>query len=210
MWCAYHASARELLDDPAASTAGLHTHASCLAGRGWAVLDLEGTSADPFQARIIEVGLVCLDEVGELEGRYSWLVDPGIPFGPSVHGITPADVAGRPGFAAIAPELAGHLTGRVLVAHEASYDTTLLAREFATAGIPWEGPAVCTRENLVGLGLQVRSLVEVCAALGIPHPTPHRALPDAEATAALLGRYLERASVEGQSLLLPHAGCRTP
>lgn len=208
MWCPYHASVRELLDDPAASTAGLHAHASCLAGRGWAVLDLEATSSDPLHARILEVGLVLLDEDGALESRHHWLIQPGVSFGPNVHGITPADVTDQPPFAAIAGELVALLTGRTLVAHEASYDTALLARELAIAGYRLDSPAVCTRENLTTLGIDVRSLVEVCANLAIEHPHPHRALPDAEATAELLGRYLERAQIEGQSLLLPHAGCR--
>lgn len=210
MWCAYHAAARDLINDPGASTRDLHAHRSCLAGRDFAVLDLEGTSADPLTARIIEVGIVLVSEDGTLGERRQWLVNPGVVFGPNVHGLSPEDVAGSPEFVGIASIVHGLLAGRVLVAHEAHYDVTLLGRELALAGYELDSPAVCTRENLPSLQIGTRALIAVCAELGIPHPHPHRALPDAEATAALLGHYLDRARVEGQPLLLPHGGCARP
>lgn len=208
MLCTYHQGVVEFLSGAPDASRGLGRSRSCLGDEPFAVVDVEATSGDPMSARVIEVGLVLLDAHGQLEGRFESLVDPGIPFGANVHGLTPADVASAPPFSAIADEVAAHLRGRVLVAHEATFDLAMLRQELARCGHRLDPVAVCTRENLPALGVRARSLVQVCAELGIDHPTPHRALPDAQATAELWSRYLERAHVEGYSLVVPHGGCR--
>jgi len=174
----------------------------------FAVVDVEATSSDPTSARVIEVGVVLLDAHGELEGSFESLVNPQVPFAANVHGLTLADVASAPTFDAIAPEVHQLLAGRVVVAHEASFDLAMLRRELGQRWFRLEPVSVCTRENLAALGVSSRSLVDVCRELGIEHPRPHRALPDATATAELLRRYLRSARFDGHSLLVPHGGCR--
>ena len=208
MLCTYHRGVVDFLTGAPEASRGLGRSRPCMGDEPFAVVDVEATSGDLLSARVIEVGIVLLDAHGQLEGRFESLVDPGVGFGGNVHGLCPDDVATAPPFSAIADEVAAHLRGRVLVAHEASFDLAMLRGELGRCGHRLDPVAVCTRENLPALGVRARSLVGVCAELGIDHRSPHRALPDAEATAELWCRYLERAHVEGYSLVVPHGGCR--
>src|SRR3982751_954670 len=97
-----------------------------------AVIDVETTGLSPRTDRVVEVGVVLLDERGEVEAEFETLVNPGRDVGPTrLHGIRAADVVAAPTFAEVAPYLRSVLTGRTLVAHNALFDLRFLAREFA-------------------------------------------------------------------------------
>src|SRR4051812_14795166 len=94
-------------------------------------VDLETTGADPGVDRVVEIGVVLLDEAGGVEHEFSTVVDPGRDVGAtSIHGIRASDVVGAPTFTEVAPYLAALLSGRVVVAHNALFDLRFLAREF--------------------------------------------------------------------------------
>lgn len=164
-------------------------------GPGFAVIDFETTGLSPAtHDRVIEVAVVHVDENGRVEGQWETLVNPGRDLGrQDIHRIRASDIMHAPTFEQIAPQLIDLLTGRVLVAHNASFDTRFLVAELERAGYAVEAPAaLCTmqlaREFLPGAG---RSLSDCCAALDIDLIDAHRASVDALATAQLLGAYIE-------------------
>ena len=156
---------------------------------GFAVLDLETTGLHPRQgARIIEIGIVVVDDAGQPRHRWQTLVDPDGPPGPTrIHGVDAAMLRGAPHFADIAGNLAEVLSGRVLVAHNAKFDVGFLDAEFALAGIAWKREPLCTLNMARRRGLPL-SLAACCETFAIVNHGAHHALGDAAATAELLVR----------------------
>jgi len=110
--------------------------------RRFAAFDLETTSADPEEARIVAAAAVEVGGQRPTTSR-SWLVDPGveIPAGATaVHGITseqvreagemPGDVVPR-----IVDTLAQRPAGAPIVIFNAPYDLTVLDRECRRLGV---------------------------------------------------------------------------
>ncbi|TFC01693.1 DNA polymerase III subunit epsilon [Cryobacterium adonitolivorans] len=169
-----------------------------MAGPGFAVIDFETTGLIPaHNDRVIELAVVHVSDRGLIEGRWETLVNPGRDLGrQDIHRIRAADVLDAPTFAEIAPRLVELLRGRVVVAHNASFDIRFLLAELNRAGraLPAEIVSLCTmqlaRDFLPGAG---RSLADCCAALDIDLDGAHRASVDALATARLLAAYIEAA-----------------
>src|SRR3954447_5753566 len=111
-----------------------------------AVIDVETTGLFPRSDRIVEIGLVLLDDRGEVEAEFQTLVNPGRDVGPTaLHGIKAADVAEAPTFAQLAPSLRSLRAGRVVVPHNALFDLRFLAAEFARASQHVDlSPSLCT------------------------------------------------------------------
>jgi DNA polymerase-3 subunit epsilon len=166
-----------------------------MAGLGYAVIDFETTGLFPGgHDRVIEVAVVHVNSGGAVTGQWDTLVNPARDLGPQhIHGIRSADVLHAPTFADIAPRLVELLSGRVIVAHNASFDIRFLNAELARAGYVLENQPtdLCTmrlaREFLPGAG---RSLKDCCDAYGIELEGAHRASVDAFATAQLLEAYI--------------------
>jgi DNA polymerase III epsilon subunit family exonuclease len=162
----------------------------------FAVIDVETTGLSPTVDRIIEIAVVQCDPDGTVTAEWSALVDPGRDPGPThIHGITASDLVGAPAFATVVPAIVERLDGRMVVAHNISFDASFLANEFsrASATAP-ERPAVCTLELARAVLPPMRgySLAACAKALGIEHPDAHRALPDTRVTAAVLRAMLQR------------------
>ena len=166
-----------------------------MAGRGFAVIDFETTGLFPGgHDRVVEIAVVHVDAGGAVTGQWDTLVNPGRDLGPQhIHRIRSADVLNAPSFADIAPRLVELLSGRVIVAHNASFDTRFLLAELDRIGyaLDAEPTGLCTmrlaREFLPGAG---RSLKDCCDAYGIELENAHRASVDAFATAQLLEAYI--------------------
>ena len=178
-----------------------------------AVIDVETTGLSPRTDRIVEVGVVLLDDRGEVEAEFETLINPGRDVGPTqLHGIRAADVVDAPTFADVAPYLASLLAGRVVVAHNALFDLRFLAREFARAGVPVDlGPTLCTmRLAPLFFGPGTRSLQALCGFVDIPLLRGHAALHDARATAELmlhmLTSHLGEGSLAGAGVRVEFAG----
>ncbi|MEV7962024.1 exonuclease domain-containing protein [Oerskovia paurometabola] len=163
---------------------------------GFAVIDLETTGFSPRQHdRIAEVAVVLTDAAGRVQDEWCTLVNPERDLGPQhVHGISAADVGLAPTFAVVAPHLARLLEGRVIVAHNASFDTRFLRAEFGRVGLPVGiDPLACLcTMRLAGTFLPSapRGLAICCELAGVVHDGAHSALGDARATAGLLEHYL--------------------
>jgi DNA polymerase III subunit epsilon len=163
-------------------------------GAGFAVIDFETTGLFPGgHDRVIEIAVVHVDPNGQITGQWDTLVNPARDLGPQhIHKIKSADVLDAPSFADIAPDLIALLSDRVIVAHNASFDSRFLVAELERLGYWPAFESLCTmqlaREFIPGAG---RSLQDCCDAFGIPLDGAHRASVDALATAHLLSAYMD-------------------
>ena len=99
-------------------------------------VDLETTGANFANDRIIEIGLVEVDQHGARE--WSSLVNPASPvsdFITGLTGITTEMVSVAPNFDKLAPMLLEKLNGRLFIAHNARFDYSFLKHEFKRIGI---------------------------------------------------------------------------
>ncbi|MBP2471538.1 DNA polymerase-3 subunit epsilon [Crossiella equi] len=180
---------------------------------GFAVLDVETTGFAAGRDRVIEVAVVHTDQAGVVTGQWCTLVNPRRDLGAQhVHRITAHEVRRAPRFEEIAGDLVALLRGRVLVAHNLSFDARFLAAELALAGVLVPADlvdGVCTM-NLASrfLATPRRNLAACCAAAGIELVDAHSALADATATAGLLAHYLATGEF-GQHALLAAARTRS-
>ena len=174
--------------------------------RPLSTIDLETTGTAVREDRIVEVAVLTVYPGGKVI-PFVRRVNPGrlIPTGASaVHGITDADVAGAPAFAAIAPDLLATLTGCDIAGFGiVNFDLPLLVNEFARVGLPFR---IGGRAVLDSLPLyRRREPRDLTAAvqfyLGAERTSAHAALADARYALAVLdaqvGRYgLPRSPVE--------------
>lgn len=169
-----------------------------MSAHGYAVVDTETTGIQPgYRHRIAEIAIVHLDPDGTVTGEWSTLVNPDRDLGPqAIHGIRAADVRRAPRFEHIAGDVIERLRGRIPVAHNWVFDAMHLRAEFERLDIetPLHSRAgLCTMQAAtVALPGAHRSLIECCAAAGLPEMNWHTARDDAMAAAGLLGHYLRR------------------
>lgn len=164
---------------------------------GYAVIDFETTGLAPeLNDRVLEVGVVLVDARGNRESSWTTLVNPERDVGAShIHGITAGELLDAPNFKQVSNHLLGIISGRTLVAHNASFDMRFLHCELERAGlgVPERPVALCSMK-WSGRLLGSAKLAHCCEALGIELTEAHTALGDAEATAQLLTFLMQRGS----------------
>lgn len=148
-------------------------------------------------ARIIEIGAVRF--VGQtVLGTFQQLIAPGIPISPgaqAVHGLSDTDLAGQPPAEVVLPAFFAFVGDAPLLAHNAPFDLSMLARECTRLGLPPPpNPVLDTRRIAQSLGLSANgySLGALLHALGLPAEGLHRALADADAARRLFLASLRR------------------
>jgi len=181
----------------------------------FAVLDFETNGFSASRGgEVIETGAVRVDagRTGETFHSFSRPRVP-IPAGAAaVHGISDADVSAAPRFREVLPGLLDFLGDRIVVAHNARFDRSFLDAAAEEAGRPLPGnPFLDTVRLSRGLHphLDAHDLESLCVTHRIRRSARHRALPDAVATAELLGVLLEdavHAGVDSRGKLLALAG----
>ena len=169
----------------------------------FAVVDVE-TTGGPYSAghRITEIGIVWV-ESGQIVGEYRTLVNPGRTIPPlisRVTGIHAAMVRTAPYFGDVAEEVYRAVEGRVFVAHNAGFDWGFLSGQLAE--FLGDVPSVrrlCTVRMARRLypELRRRNLDALAAHFDVPVFDRHRAYGDAQATARIFLRMLERAREKG-------------
>lgn len=112
--------------------------------------------------------------------RYNW-------FNTRIHGITREDTANVPGFADIWAELRTHLEGRIVVAHNSSFDMSVLRACLTESGLPAPMFSYCDTVKIsqkVWPELENHKLDTVGSFLHIDF-NHHNALDDARTCAAI-------------------------
>ncbi|MET7439470.1 exonuclease domain-containing protein, partial [Streptomyces sp. NPDC005568] len=138
--------------------------------KGYAVVDVETTGL-ARDDRIISAAVYRLDARGEVEDHWYTTVNPERDPGPVwIHGLTSEMLEGAPLFPDIAEEFASRLADRVLVAHNAVFDWSMIAREYARA--EREAPVrqrLCTiaLSKELGLPLPNHKLESLAAHFGV-------------------------------------------
>jgi DNA polymerase-3 subunit epsilon len=154
--------------------------------KGYAVVDVETTGLSRDD-RIISAAVYRLDAQGAVEDHWYTLVNPERDPGPVwIHGLTADVLAGAPLFPEIAEEFAARLDGRVLVAHNAVFDWSMIAREYARARrTPPVRQRLCTiaLSKELGLPLPNHKLESLAAHFGVVQERAHHALDDARVLA---------------------------
>ena len=161
----------------------------------WAVIDVETTGL-ARHSYVVEFACEILNFDGKVIGQYETLIRPPRGHvGPEhLHGISPAMVERAPRFAEVARDIHDLICGRIPVAHNLTYDWTILRAEFARAGAhaPLHAGGVCTA-RIARRVLEGRSrLDDVCRSLGIPRAARHQAASDVRATSQALMALLPR------------------
>lgn len=149
------------------------------------VVDVETTGLYT-KDRVVELAIVELDSHCEPVRQWSTLMDCGRDIGPThIHGITPSMCAGAPTFEDLAGTIASLLEGRIVVAHNSSFDSRFILAEFERFGASVEAEFACTMRAAQRASLP-RGLSAACTEAGIAPWDHHSALGDAIATAKLL------------------------
>jgi len=182
------------------------------------LFDTETTGLDPLTGdRVIEVAALELLRDLPTGRHFHALIDPGrdIPEEATrVHGLTRADLAGKPRFADIADAMLDFFGDDPLVAHNAAFDFGFLNAELARLGRPQLAPGrmICTltlaKARYPGLP---NSLDALCRrfAIDLSARTTHNALLDCRLLADV---YIELTGgrQRGLSLVTEEAGPRLP
>jgi DNA polymerase-3 subunit epsilon len=184
--------------DPSVVSLGLP-----LADVRFAVVDVETTGGAAWRGhRIIDISIVEV-QGGRIVDEYQTQVNPGSAIPPvivSLTGITTKMVSVAPYFDHVADEIGERLTGRVFVAHNASFDWSFVSAELLRAsGDAPDVPKLCTVRMCRRLvpELRRRNLDVVTRHFGVEIHERHRAYGDALATARVLLRLLDEAAGRG-------------
>lgn len=173
-----------------------------------ALFDTETTGLDPLTGdRVIEVAVLELERDLPTGRSFHELIDPGRDIPPEatrVHGLTRADLQGKPRFADIADRLLAFLGDGPLIAHNAPFDFGFLDAEFARL----RRPALDRARMIDTLALakarfpgSPNSLDALCRRFGIDlsERTSHNALLDCRLLADV---YVELTGGRQRGLLL--------
>ncbi|MBP7332593.1 MAG: 3'-5' exonuclease, partial [Firmicutes bacterium] len=145
--------------------------------RNYVVCDLETTGLNPITDRIIEIGLVRVQQ-GEIAGKYHTMVNPGMTLPLKIKrltGIDDGDLAGAPPIGEVIGDVVDYIGNDAIVGHNIRFDLDFLS---AARGLPFANPHYDTVELarlLVPDAVSYR-LASLCSRLDIDTGGNHRAL----------------------------------
>jgi DNA polymerase-3 subunit epsilon len=170
-------------------------------GSVFTAFDIETTGLDPKVHRIVEIGAVKFDRRGVI-GRFSALINPGIPMPPeasAINGITDEQLADKPPVERVLPDFLRFIGTSVLVAHNASFDCSFinaaLGAFYSDGGLLWQAPFPSLPTRIVDTltfaketfpGRPNYKLQNLAAFLDLESKNAHRAEDDARLCMELL------------------------
>ena len=156
----------------------------------YTAFDTETTGLQPSKGdEIIQIGALRVTD-GHVDADYAFeaLIDPKRPISPEsekIHGITDAQVQGKPGINQVLPEFYDFCEGSVLLGHNVAFDMRFLQMKEESARVVFRQPVIDTLLlSAVAYPNQVHHSLEASMALlGVSIEHRHSAYSDALATA---------------------------
>jgi DNA polymerase-3 subunit epsilon len=151
----------------------------------FAIVDTETTGMRPPYSRIIDIGIIRIENGKEVD-KFQSLINPGTSIPSSIKRfthITDKDLGDAPPFEDVALRVQEMLSGAVFVAHNVAFDYSFLKSEFSRLGMPFSPERLCSVQLSRALYPHERShsLESIINRYDISVEARHRALPDAEA-----------------------------
>ena len=156
-------------------------------------IDVETTSLDPKEGRVIEIGLVQFIN-GEIKHKFKQLINPEAKisrFTTQLTGIKQKDLENSPNFDDIKDQLLEILNDTIFIAHNVNFDYGFISEEFSRSGIGYHSDRFCTVEfsRLASPEIPRHNLTTLAEHFQIPIPNRHRAFDDAYALYELMKIY---------------------
>lgn len=170
----------------------------------FAAFDLETTGIDPLRDKIVEIG-VALFKKREIQQTVEILVNPGIPIprvALAIHGIDDSMVANQPRLSEVLPEIFPLFSGKVPLAHNASFDLSFLLEGAREQRLPFSSSPVidsCILARHVFPEMQSHRLQFLVKALNLECDQSHRALSDAKSCFSLFCKVVEKLPLQWQT-----------
>lgn len=168
------------------------------------VFDTETTGLNPSQGdEVVSLAAVRIVNGRLLSGEsFERLVDPRRPIPPEstrFHGITDAQVRGKPTLAEVMPAFKAFVGDAVLVGHNVAFDLKFLRLKEKQAGVGFDNALLDTLllSRFLDPEAEDHSLDAVAARHGIEGARRHTALGDTLLTAAILVRQIEQLEARG-------------
>lgn len=162
----------------------------------FAIIDTETTGGNPAKDRVMEVAILVHD--GEkVVDEFNTLINPQSPIAPfirSLTGIREEMLEDAPTFEEVAERILKMTERNIFVAHNVSFDYSVIRNEFRRMGIRFERKQLCTVKLSRSIlpGMNSYSLGKLCKEIGINLEGRHRAYGDAAATAELFSILLKQ------------------
>ncbi len=165
------------------------------------VFDIETTGLSPTACKITEIGAV-LFKKGEVLDRFSVFVNPETPIPQNIvelTGITDEMVADAETIDAVLPKFLDFIGDRMLVAHNASFDTGFIRHACETCHLPFNNPYLDTvaMSRFMNPDLKNHKLDTLAKFYNLGNFNHHRACDDAEMLAMIFSCMTSRLIEEG-------------
>ena len=171
----------------------------------YVAFDLETTGLSADNDRIIEIGAVLFRDGKETE-RFQTFVDPGRKLEQKIvelTGITDNMLVGAPKIEEVLPQFLQFVGGRVVVAHNAKFDTSFIRAACREQGITYELTSVDTLSLSQQLMPQMNKfkLDVIAKALKLPGFNHHRAADDANICGQIMAKFMKMLEEKGFSTI---------
>ncbi len=165
------------------------------------VFDIETTGLSPTACGITEIGAV-LTKRGKVLERFSTFVNPGMPIPENIvelTGITDEMVADADPIEVVLPRFLEFIGDRMLVAHNAAFDTGFIRQACERCKLPFENPYLDTvaLSRFMNPDLKKHKLDVLAKYYNLGEFNHHRACDDAEMLSLIFNCMTERLREEG-------------
>ncbi len=169
------------------------------------VFDIETTGKNPVNCKITEIGAVLVCD-GEIKETFNTFADPECHIPENITeltGITDEMVKGAPKQDEAVKKFLEFAAGRVLIAHNAAFDTGFIKRACSVYSIPFTNPYIDTLplSRYVNTDLHRHTLDRIAKYFNLEDFNHHRASDDAEMLAKIYFKMADKLKKEGISTI---------